>query len=640
MRDDDRRFSPTRTISSPVGLTAKSPTGARIVGIDERRELFSKRVGLNPKLPTAMEQPPQLQRMASKRIRSRTRKRRRDATPTHPPSVLYFRILFAAFVLYHLYHIFLVQPSIVITTLLLCMAACASMLCLGILWFFTNITRLFSGLSPVSVTEMLSLAGRSTARGYEWLAGLTGTGPYIAAVCRGVLRACFFVVDALDGSLRMAVRAAVVVLGGGSLHTMVAIIIILVFMVGVFAFTSFFTFQCLWEGQNALHTVHAFVDERVLDSGPFHDWLQQNETSELMNMYITRTLATAEDKFGEMFAQGNFSQLVSDIHTLYMLHWNKPPGGATTTGDVAVSNTSAAMLQSPIRAKLMTLHSKLVKLEIDSDLVYVVMEVYHAGVEYLKEVFIGTQKDGGQTEGLLPPNSSEWLMKIPSLLLNWMTHAGAQVMNNSFFMLSTILNYIVFVCVSLLSYGFSVLLFLSCLFYLLQSENDGISLVVNLLPVSVETRTKISSALANSVQGVFLVTFKICVFHSLFTWLTFSMAGVNFVYLSTFMSGLFSIIPFLGSWVVSLYAALELYTTGHWVSAIFMVTLHYAVSWWVDPAIYSEIPNSHPYLVGLSIISGLYVFDIEGVLIGPLLVTIPAIIYNLYLEFVKGPTDG
>jgi hypothetical protein len=53
------------------------------------------------------------------------------------------------------------------------------------------------------------------------------------------------------------------------------------------------------------------------------------------------------------------------------------------------------------------------------------------------------------------------------------------------------------------------------------------------------------------------------------------------------------------------------------------------VGWFVDTALYNEIPNSHPWITGWSVIMGLFAFGLEGVLIGPILVILTSLLYGL-----------
>lgn len=56
------------------------------------------------------------------------------------------------------------------------------------------------------------------------------------------------------------------------------------------------------------------------------------------------------------------------------------------------------------------------------------------------------------------------------------------------------------------------------------------------------------------------------------------------------------------------------------------------VWWYVDTAIYREIKDSHPLIAGLSMVLGFTAFDVQGILLGPVLVCIPVIVCSYYLN--------
>ncbi|KNC87192.1 hypothetical protein SARC_00719, partial [Sphaeroforma arctica JP610] len=71
---------------------------------------------------------------------------------------------------------------------------------------------------------------------------------------------------------------------------------------------------------------------------------------------------------------------------------------------------------------------------------------------------------------------------------------------------------------------------------------------------------------------------------------------------------------------------------GSTLSALWLFLMHYGLVWFVDPAIYGEIPSSHPYVTGMSIVMGLSRWGLQGALIGPVIVCIPVIMYQLYFD--------
>ena len=185
--------------------------------------------------------------------------------------------------------------------------------------------------------------------------------------------------------------------------------------------------------------------------------------------------------------------------------------------------------------------------------------------------------------------------------------------------------------------------FLTVLFHILSSELDPAERLVELIPVNARVKDVAVASLTRGVRGVFVSCAKLALFHAAFTWVTFRAFGVHFVYTSTLASGATAILPLLASWSVSLPAALGLLAKGEGLKGAALVVLHWVTLIFVDIDIYqSEIQVVHPYIVGLSVVGGMCVFDpaLQGAVLGPLLVTALATGYNLYQELMRTPPAG
>ena len=185
--------------------------------------------------------------------------------------------------------------------------------------------------------------------------------------------------------------------------------------------------------------------------------------------------------------------------------------------------------------------------------------------------------------------------------------------------------------------------FLTVLFHILNSELDPAVRLVELIPVNDRVKDVAVHSLTRGVRGVFVSCAKLALFHAAFTWVTFRAFGVHFVYTSTLASGATAILPLLASWSVSVPAALGLLAKGEGLKGVALVVMHWVVLIFVDIDIYqSEIQVVHPYIVGLSVIGGMSVWDhaLEGAVLGPLLVTALATARNVYRELVRTPPAG
>ena len=180
---------------------------------------------------------------------------------------------------------------------------------------------------------------------------------------------------------------------------------------------------------------------------------------------------------------------------------------------------------------------------------------------------------------------------------------------------------------------FSLLLFLTALFYLIASSQSNtykpLSWILFFFPE--ESLRETASILINdSVNQVFKTAFKLAIFHGLWCWCTFSMFGCHLIYLPTLLAALMAVLPLLPTYFDSLPGVLELWLVWNRpISAISLFALHFTASWFIDPMVYSEIESSHHYITGLSVVGGLYFFGIQGVLIGPMLVCALLVIRNI-----------
>jgi predicted PurR-regulated permease PerM len=186
------------------------------------------------------------------------------------------------------------------------------------------------------------------------------------------------------------------------------------------------------------------------------------------------------------------------------------------------------------------------------------------------------------------------------------------------------------------AFGFMVncIIYVATLYYLVLLESPPLSYVANFLQV-IDNRNRIQMALEGSIQAVLLATTKLAAFHFLFTWLTFSMVDIEWVVTGSLISALFAVIPVISPFWMVVPAALELFIrTRIWAGGALLMS-HLWVIFEVDTSIYSDIPDTHHYVVGYSVILGLGAFGLEGVVLGPILACIPVIVYQIFSNIVQ-----
>ncbi|ORZ36647.1 hypothetical protein BCR44DRAFT_73368 [Catenaria anguillulae PL171] len=169
---------------------------------------------------------------------------------------------------------------------------------------------------------------------------------------------------------------------------------------------------------------------------------------------------------------------------------------------------------------------------------------------------------------------------------------------------------------------FQVVMFLVTLHALLSRETAVTTWIAQLL-ILADPDMLLTRSLEDNIISVLVCTAKLTTFHSLLTWLTFSAFGIELTYISTFATALLSIVPLVPPMWIAVPAALSLY----WVharmwSALALLAIHVYAAWFVDTAFFAEIPDVNPYFSALAFILGLWAFGLEGLVLGPLLMSV------------------
>ena len=165
---------------------------------------------------------------------------------------------------------------------------------------------------------------------------------------------------------------------------------------------------------------------------------------------------------------------------------------------------------------------------------------------------------------------------------------------------------------------------------------------MELIPVNARVKDVAVASLTRGVRGVFVSCAKLALFRRLHLGHVPRLRRAFRVHLHARV-GRHRHPPLLASWSVSLPAALGLLAKGEGLKGAALVVLHWVTLIFVDIDIYqSEIQVVHPYIVGLSVVGGMCVFDpaLQGAVLGPLLVTALATGYNLYQELMRTPPAG
>jgi predicted PurR-regulated permease PerM len=105
-------------------------------------------------------------------------------------------------------------------------------------------------------------------------------------------------------------------------------------------------------------------------------------------------------------------------------------------------------------------------------------------------------------------------------------------------------------------------------------------------------------------------------------------------------------IPMLGSFIVWVPAAIYLALTGHWVSAVILTAWGALVIGSIDnflrPKLVGERTRLHELLVFFSVLGGLQLFGVIGIVLGPVIVAITIALLDVlrHVDAAGAPTPA
>lgn len=188
-----------------------------------------------------------------------------------------------------------------------------------------------------------------------------------------------------------------------------------------------------------------------------------------------------------------------------------------------------------------------------------------------------------------------------------------------------------------------VLGFIFTLFTLYFFFRDGDQLmqkIIHLLPLPQKYEKVLLKRLSVTTKSIFYGIFATAIAQGLMAGIGFWIAGIPNAALWGTLAGFFSMLPYIGSSIIWIPAAIILMVSDHLSSGIFLLLWGLFVISIVDNVVRAFIigggTKSYPLLAFFVVLGGFLAFGFPGILYGPLILTVCMAVLEIYkMEYAK-----
>lgn len=207
---------------------------------------------------------------------------------------------------------------------------------------------------------------------------------------------------------------------------------------------------------------------------------------------------------------------------------------------------------------------------------------------------------------------------------------------------SFISNNIADIFTSTISAFFSFVLMLLIIFYFLKDGAEWKKAIIVLSPLSDKDDEKIIKRLAQAVHGVITGSLLIAIIQGVLMGLGLWVFGVGNAALWGVVAAITSLIPTLGTSLVSIPAIVFLFVTGNTLPAIGLLIWSFMMVGMIDnflgPLIVSKKIRIPSILILFSVLGGISLIGPVGILVGPLTVSLLYTLISIYRNEFKQNT--
>lgn len=183
-------------------------------------------------------------------------------------------------------------------------------------------------------------------------------------------------------------------------------------------------------------------------------------------------------------------------------------------------------------------------------------------------------------------------------------------------------------------FAFDLIVTILAMFYLFRDGDEMMARLRQLLPFERASREEMLGKSRDLIFASITSALAAAVVHGLAGGIGFAIVGITAPIFWGVAIAFLSLLPVVGDLVIWIPAMIDLIATGHWGRAIFLAVMLTVVAGVIDNVMRPWFISGRARLSGLvvfiSVIGGMAVFGLLGIVLGPIVVALAASVLDLY----------
>ncbi len=183
-------------------------------------------------------------------------------------------------------------------------------------------------------------------------------------------------------------------------------------------------------------------------------------------------------------------------------------------------------------------------------------------------------------------------------------------------------------------FAFDLIVTILAMFYLFRDSDELMARLRQLLPFDRASREEMLGKSRDLIFASITSALAAAAVHGLAGGIGFAIVGITAPIFWGVAIAFFSLVPVVGDLVIWIPAMIDLIATGHWGRAIVLAVMLTVVAGLIDNLIRPWFISGRARLSGLvvfiSVIGGMAVFGLLGIVLGPIVVALAASVLDLY----------